>query len=117
YQDSQGYFQVTGRTKEVYKSGGELVLPSEIEAVISQIEGVAQCYVVGVPDERWGEVGKAYVVPSPGTQLEPDNIIRACKEHLANFKVPKSVVIISAEDLPKTATGKVQKFKMASLNA
>ncbi|CNE41844.1 acyl-CoA ligase [Mycobacterium tuberculosis] len=112
YVDADGYFQLTGRCKDVYKSGGELVLPVEVETFISRIDGVAQCYVVGVPDERWGEVGRAYVVPAPGARIDPDKIIQTCKNGLARFKVPREVVVIDAESLPKTATGKVRKFKL-----
>ncbi|TKG60613.1 class I adenylate-forming enzyme family protein [Prauserella endophytica] len=115
YVDERGYFRLTGRSKDVYKSGGELVLPVEVETFIGRIEGVAQCYVVGVPDDRWGEVGWAYVVPSPGHTLNAEDIIAACKASLARFKVPKEVVIIDAEALPKTATGKVQKFRLTEV--
>ncbi|MFB9966464.1 class I adenylate-forming enzyme family protein [Sinosporangium siamense] len=112
YVDDHGYFRLTGRSRDVYKSGGELVLPVEVETFIGRIEGVAQCYVVGVPDERWGEVGWAYVVPSPGHTIVAEDIIAACKRSLARFKVPKKVVVIDANDLPKTVTGKIQKFKL-----
>lgn len=112
YLRDDGYFVLTGRSKDVYKSGGELVEPTEIEQYISGIEGIAQCYVVGVPDDRWGEVGHAYVVPLPGRTIEPEQIIQKCKASLARFKVPKQVFVLSADELPKTATGKIQKFKM-----
>ena len=58
-----GYLQLTGRSKELYKSGGELVMPKEIEEVLSRHSGISQAYAVGVPDERWGEIGCAWVVP------------------------------------------------------
>lgn len=112
YRDSDGYFHITGRSKEVYKSGGELVQPSEIEALINRIEGVVQSYVVGVPDERWGEVGWAYVVAATGATVSAEDIEAQCRRSVARFKVPKKVVFIDFDDLPKTATGKVQKFKL-----
>ena len=115
YVDDRGYFRLTGRSKDVFKSGGELVLPVEVETFIGRIEGVAQCYVVGVPDERWGEVGWAYVVPSPGHTIVAGEIIAACKESLARFKVPKKVLVIDADDLPKTVTGKIQKFRLTEV--
>lgn len=112
YRDSDGYFHITGRSKEVFKSGGELVQPSEVESMINRIDGVTQSFVVGVPDERWGEVGWAYVVPAPGAELSVEDIEAECRRSLARFKVPKRVLFISADELPKTATGKVQKFKL-----
>jgi len=110
--DENGYIVITGRSKDIYKSGGELVLPIEVENFIARLDGVAQCYVIGVPDDRWGEVGHAYVVPLPGATVNPERIIIECKSNLARFKVPKMVTIVSADELPKTATGKVQKFRM-----
>lgn len=112
YRDDEGYFRITGRSKDVYKSGGELVQPTEVENLINRIEGVAQCYVAGVPDERWGEVGWAFVVRNPDARLSSEEIHEECRRKLARFKVPKKVVFVDAESLPKTATGKVQKFKL-----
>jgi fatty-acyl-CoA synthase len=108
-----GYVQITGRSKELYKSGGELVMPKEIEELLSRYPGVSQVYAVGVPDERWGEVGCAWIVPEPGAEIDPDELIEMCKERLARFKVPKYVLLTTAADLPTTSTGKVQKFKLS----
>jgi fatty-acyl-CoA synthase len=108
-----GYLQLTGRSKELYKSGGELVMPKEIEELLTQFPGVSQAYAVGVPDERWGEVGCAWVVPEPGATVDTEALIASCREKLARFKVPKHVLVLSAEDLPTTPTGKVQKFRLA----
>ncbi len=109
---SDGYLQVTGRSKELYKSGGELVMPKEIEELLTGVPGVSQAYAVGVPDERWGEIGAVYVVLEPGSPLTADELIEVCRGGLARFKVPKHVVLIGADDLPKTPTGKVQKFRL-----
>jgi len=107
-----GYLQITGRSKELYKSGGELVMPKEIEELLTGEPGISQAYAVGVPDDRWGEIGCTYVVLEPGSALTTDDILEICRTKLARFKVPKHVVLISANDLPKTPTGKVQKFRL-----
>jgi fatty-acyl-CoA synthase len=111
---ADGYLQLTGRSKELYKSGGELVMPKEVEDLLSRHPGVSQAYAVGVPDDRWGEVGCAWVVPEPGAHLDPAELIALCREHLARFKVPKHVLLISADELPTTPTGKVQKFRLVA---
>jgi fatty-acyl-CoA synthase len=108
-----GYVQVTGRSKELYKSGGELVMPKEVEELLTQYPGVSQAYAVGVPDDRWGEVGCAWVVAEPGATVDPAELIALCKDKLARFKVPKHVLLTTAEELPTTPTGKVQKFRLA----
>ncbi len=108
-----GYVQLTGRSKELYKSGGELVMPKEIEELLTRHPGVSQAYAVGVPDERWGEVGCVWVVPDPGATVDPDALIALCREKLARFKVPRHVLVLAADELPTTPTGKVQKFRLA----
>jgi fatty-acyl-CoA synthase len=110
---ADGYLQITGRSKELYKSGGELVMPKEIEELLTRHPGVSQAYVVAVPDDRWGEVGCAFVVPEPGTELDTEALLGLCREKLARFKVPKRMVVLDATELPTTATGKVQKFRLA----
>lgn len=112
-----GYLQLTGRSKELYKSGGELVMPKEIEELLTQHPGVSQAFAVGVPDDRWGEVGCAWVVPEPGATIDAADLVALCREKLARFKVPKHVLVIAAADLPTTPTGKVQKFRLARLAA
>jgi fatty-acyl-CoA synthase len=108
-----GYLQITGRSKELYKSGGELVAPKEIEELLSGHPGVSQVYVVGAPDERWGEVGCAFVVRDPASEVEAEALIALCRARLARFKVPRHVFFVDAADLPLTPTGKVQKFHLA----
>jgi fatty-acyl-CoA synthase len=107
-----GYIQVTGRSKELYKSGGELVMPKEIEDLLASHDDISQVFAVGLVDDRWGEIGCAVVVPTPGATLTEDDVIEICRAKLARFKVPKRVVLYRAEDLPTTPTGKVQKFKL-----
>jgi fatty-acyl-CoA synthase len=106
-QDGDGFFYLVDRKKDMYISGGENVYPAEVEAALAELDQVAESAVIGVADEKWGEVGKAFIVLRPGTALDPDAAIAHCKARLARFKVPVSVVI--TESLPRTASGKVQK--------
>ncbi|HET7387296.1 MAG TPA: AMP-binding protein [Nocardioidaceae bacterium] len=108
-----GYLVLTGRSKELYKCGGELVMPGEVDDRLTRLDGVAQAWVVGVPDERMGEVGCAWIVPAEGASLDADELIAYCRGELARFKVPAYVLFTTAEQLPLTASGKVQKFKLA----
>lgn len=107
-----GAIVLTGRAKELYKCGGELVMPTEVEARLTSRPDVAQAYVVGVPDSRMGEVGCAWVVPE-GDPPDPDALIAYCRGELARFKVPAYVLFTDAASLPLTMSGKVQKFKLA----
>ncbi len=107
-----GHLVLTGRSKELYKCGGELVAPKEVEEVLSGHPAVAQAFVVGVPDERMGEVGCAWIVPEGADPPDPRELVAYCRERLARFKVPAHVMYTRAEELPTTATGKVQKFRL-----
>lgn len=106
-QDEDGYFYIVDRKKDMYISGGENVYPAEVEAAIAELPDVAECAVVGVPDERWGEVGRAYIIPAAGRSVTGDDIIAHCLSRLAKFKVPKTAAITDL--IPRTASGKVQK--------
>ncbi len=115
-----GYLVLTGRSKEVYKSGGELVMPKEVEEALGGHPGISQVYAVGVVDDRWGEIGCAVLVRAPGPAgdaLTAEDVIAYAKERLARFKVPKRVEFLDATALPTTATGKVQKFRLVELVA
>lgn len=115
-----GYLVLTGRSKEVYKSGGELVMPKEVEEVLGAHPGISQVYAVGVVDDRWGEIGCAVVVRAPGPDgdaLAAEDVLAHAKQHLARFKVPKRVEFLDPAQLPTTATGKVQKFRLVELVA
>jgi fatty-acyl-CoA synthase len=109
---ADGYLRLTGRSKELYKSGGELVMPKEIEELLSQHDGISEVFAVGVADERWGEVGVAIVVRSPGSDVTAEEVIALCKDKLARFKVPKRVLFLDRQELPTTPTGKIQKFRL-----
>jgi fatty-acyl-CoA synthase len=108
-----GYLELTGRSGELFKVGGELVAPKQVEEVLTRHPAVEQAYVAGVPDERLGEVGYAWVVPAPGAAPSEAELVRWCRGELAAFKVPRRVVFLDAEELPKTTTGKIQKFLLA----
>lgn len=112
--DERGYLQLSGRSKELYKSGGELVMPKEVEELFSKQPGVSQAFAIGVPDDRWGEVGCVYVVAEDGADLDADRLMTVCRENLARFKVPKHVLFVDAANLPTTPTGKVQKFRLVA---
>lgn len=105
--DDDGFFYVAGRKKDMFISGGENVYPAEIESVILAMPGIAEVSVVAVPHEKWGEVGLAALVAEGGARLDPDAVRAWCVDHLAKFKVPKHYVQL--DELPKNASGKVQK--------
>ncbi|HVX55730.1 class I adenylate-forming enzyme family protein [Nocardioides sp.] len=105
-----GYLELTGRSGELFKVGGELVAPKQVEQVLTGHPDVEQAYVAGVPDNRLGEVGWAWVVRTPGSTLTEAELVRHCRDQLAGFKVPRRVVFADADALPKTTTGKIQKF-------
>ncbi|MCV7283647.1 fatty acid--CoA ligase family protein [Mycolicibacterium flavescens] len=105
--DADGNLRITDRLKDMYICGGFNVYPAEIEQVLARLDGVAESAVIGVPDERLGEVGKAYIVVKPGAQLNEDDVIAYTREHLANFKVPRSVEFLDV--LPRNPGGKVVK--------
>jgi fatty-acyl-CoA synthase len=88
------------------------VMPREIEDLLAARDDVSQAFAIGLRDDRWGEIGCVVIVPAPGAQLTEDAVIAYCKEHLARFKVPRRVLFTSADELPKTPTGKVQKFRL-----
>ncbi|SHO46448.1 acyl--CoA ligase family protein [Desulfopila aestuarii] len=104
-----GYVQIMDRKKDIIISGGENISTVEVENVIYGHPDVQEVAVIPVPDEKWGEVPKAFIVPKMGTNPSPEDIIAYTKEHLAKFKAPK---YIEFGELPKTATGKIQKFKL-----
>ncbi|GAA4380720.1 FadD3 family acyl-CoA ligase [Actinomadura sp. NPDC048032] len=108
--DERGNITITGRTKEMFVVGGFNVYPAEVENVLARHDAVAESGVVGVPDARMGEVGRAYVRLRPGRTATRDELVAHCRERLANFKVPREVVFV--DDLPKTASGKIWRVKL-----
>jgi len=102
--DADGYLTITDRLKDMYICGGFNVYPAEVEQVLARLDGVAESAVIGVPDDRLGEVGKAYVVTRPGHALDEAAVVAFCRERLAGYKVPRLVVF--RDDLPRTPAGK-----------
>jgi len=104
-----GYIELRDRAKDIIISGGENISTIEVERAVYAHPAVLEAAVVGVPDEKWGEVPKAFVTLKPGASATADDIIAFCREKIAHFKAPKAVEF---GPLPKTSTGKVQKFKL-----
>jgi fatty-acyl-CoA synthase len=105
YFDAEGFLYIHDRVKDMIVSGGENVYPAEVENAIFGHAGVADVACIGVPDERWGEVVKAFVVPKPGVELTADELIAFARTRIAGYKVPKSVDFITA--LPRNPSGKI----------
>jgi acyl-CoA synthetase (AMP-forming)/AMP-acid ligase II len=106
--DERGYLRITDRIKDMFIVGGFNCYPAEIENLLYRHGGIAQAAVVGIPDERLGEVGIAFVVPAAGTTPTPESIVAWCRENMANYKVPRRVELVDA--LPTNASGKVMKY-------
>ncbi|MEO5695309.1 MAG: acyl-CoA synthetase [Usitatibacter sp.] len=104
---ADGYIEVKDRSKDIIITGGENVSSLEIEECLYRHPKVMEAAVVARPDEKWGETPCAFVVAKPGAQLSAEEVVAWCREHLAGFKVPRSIVF---GELPKTSTGKIQKF-------
>jgi HIP---CoA ligase len=102
--DADGYLTITDRLKDMYICGGFSVYPAEVEQVLARLDGVAEPVVIGVPDDRLGEVGKAYVITRPGFALDAAAVLAHCRERLAGYKVPRLVVF--PDDVPRTPAGK-----------
>jgi acyl-CoA synthetase (AMP-forming)/AMP-acid ligase II len=113
--DEAGLLRITDRKKDMFIVGGFNCYPAEIEKILSEHPAVAQSAVIGVPDERMGEVGKAFVVLRPGATADAAGIIAWSRENMANYKVPRFVEIVA--QLPTNASGKVQKFSLREGNA
>jgi HIP---CoA ligase len=105
--DAAGNLTITGRIKDMYICGGFNVYPAEVEQVLARLDAVAESAVIGVPDARLGEVGRAFVVTRPGHVLASADVLAFCRERLAGYKVPRQVVFVAS--LPRNASGKVLK--------
>jgi len=108
--NERGYLRITDRMKDMFIVGGFNAYPAEIENLMLANEAIAQVAVVGVPDERQGEVGVAFVVARPGSSLDPAELTAWCREHMANYKVPRRIEVVDA--LPINAGGKVLKNEL-----
>jgi acyl-CoA synthetase (AMP-forming)/AMP-acid ligase II len=108
--DGEGYLHVSGRKKNMIKSGGISIFPEEIEEVLAAYPGLAEVAVISYNHPEWGEAVKALVVAKSGATIDPENVIRFCKERLASYKAPKFVEVVS--NLPRTALGKIDRGKL-----
>lgn len=108
--DEDGFYYIVDRKKDMFISGGENVYPVEIEKVLYEHPAVAQCAVMGVPDEKWGEVGKAFVVLKPNATATAEELIEFLRRRLARYKVPKSIKFM--ESLALSPTGKILKREL-----
>jgi acyl-CoA synthetase (AMP-forming)/AMP-acid ligase II len=113
--DENGYVRITGRIKEMFIVGGFNCYPAEIENTLCDMPGVARAAVIGVPDDRMGEVARAFVVRDGGVQLDEATVIAWARDNMANYKVPRSVVWL--DELPMNAGGKVDKAALAGGSA
>lgn len=108
--DEDGYVTIVDRIKDMIISGGENIYPAEIEDQLLAHPDIVECAVIGVPDEKWGEVPRAVVVPREDVALDPDEVLASLAGRLAKYKIPKSVVL--ADELPRTASGKLLKSRV-----
>jgi acyl-CoA synthetase (AMP-forming)/AMP-acid ligase II len=108
--DERGYVRITDRIKDMFIVGGFNAYPAEIENLMLRHPGIAQVAVVGVPDDRLGEVGMAFVVARPGATVDPEQVLAWCRAEMANYKVPRYVELLA--ELPLNAMGKVTKFEL-----
>jgi len=108
--DAQGYLSVVDRKKDMFISGGENVYPAEIEAALADYPGLAECAVVGVPDERWGEAGHLYIVPLYSFEISENSLLEFLETRLARYKIPKHVTVLDA--LPRNGAGKLDKASL-----
>jgi fatty-acyl-CoA synthase len=111
--DGDGAYRICGRRKEMFISGGENVFPGEVEAALADCPGVAEVVVVGIRDEKWGEVGHAFIVPRAETRIQPDEVIAHARRRLAGYKVPKSVVFLP--EIPRLGSGKPDRRALAEV--
>lgn len=112
YRDAEGYFYITGRKKEMIIQGGENIYPKEIEEVLYKFDPVSECAIVGIPDKKYGEVVGAFIIPKEGATITASDVRTYLREKIANYKMPKVIEFVTA--FPKTATGKIQKNKIAA---
>jgi acyl-CoA synthetase (AMP-forming)/AMP-acid ligase II len=113
--DEDGYVRITGRIKEMFIVGGFNCYPAEIENILCDMPGIARAAVVGIPDERMGEVARAFLVRGADANPDESAVIEWARGHMANYKVPRSVVFL--DELPMNAGGKVDKAELSKRSA
>ncbi len=113
-QDNEGFYYIADRKKDMYISGGENVFPVEVELAIKSHNQISEAAVVGIPDEKWGETGKAFIVLKPGANLKPEDIQNYLQNKLARYKIPREISFV--EEIPKSSVGKVLKRLLTENN-
>ena len=111
--DEEGYYYIVGRLKDMFISGGENVFPAEIESILHSHPDIVEAAIVGIPHQKWGEVGLAFIVVKKGRQLSKIHVLDFLRDNLARYKVPKSVVFL--DQLPKTGANKIDKIELINL--
>jgi acyl-CoA synthetase (AMP-forming)/AMP-acid ligase II len=111
--DENGYLYLRGRLGDVIKSGGEKVVPAEVEEVLMQHEAIAETAVAGIPDPQWGELVAAAIVLKKGVQYDEESILQHCKHALAKYKIPKLMMVV--ESLPRNANGKLVRAQLKTM--
>jgi fatty-acyl-CoA synthase len=112
--DPEGFYYLVDRVKNMYKSGGENVAPAEVERILGAHPDIVDIAIVGVPDDKWGEVGKAYVVARPGAEVTLASLRAYCADRIAKFKAPHHLVLLA--ELPRNTTGKIVKSRLSELD-
>jgi fatty-acyl-CoA synthase len=113
YKDDDGFVFISDRLKDMIISGGENIYPAEVEQAITELDAVGSVAVIGVPDEKWGEVPRAVVLLREGAQLSEEQLRAHLDGRLARYKIPKSVVFV--DEMPRTASGKIRKADLRKL--
>jgi fatty-acyl-CoA synthase len=108
--DEEGYVYIVDRKKDMYISGGENVYPAEVERVLITHPGIVETAVIGVKDDKWGEVGQAFVVRKKDYRITEEEVLEFCRDKLASYKMPRQIIFL--DQLPKTANGKIKKFEL-----
>jgi acyl-CoA synthetase (AMP-forming)/AMP-acid ligase II len=111
--NAEGYLKITDRLKDMYIVGGFNVYPAEIERQMGSLEGLYACAIVGVPDARLGEVGHAFIIRKPDSNLTESEVLAWSKTNLANYKIPRGITFVDA--FPMNSTGKVLKFQLKQM--
>ena len=113
--DEEGFVTLVARAREMYISGGENVYPTEVENTFAEHPAVREIAVIGIPDAKWGEAGRAFVVPAENIEFDAEVLLDWAGERLARFKLPREFIVVDA--LPRTASGKVQKHRLVEINS
>jgi len=111
--DEQGYLRIVDRKKDMIIVSGFNVFPNEVEAVVTAIDGVAECACIGVPDEKTGEAVRVFVVKKPGSEVSEDTIIAHCREEMTAYKTPRQITFI--DELPKSSVGKILRRELRNV--